>query len=373
MSSHFNQQESYADTYPQHSFHHGQHVQGEASQDDSAHEMHYYYPTEEAQQAQARTDGWGDPESTSSGGAAGFSMYPHSANYPYAAMGVADACTNGQQHPSDLYRQQAPTAAVGATATYGIDPRDLGNDRSDAPGDCLLLDAVLPPQYRQLLPYSHLNKVQSKVFDGVYHSDQNVAVAAPTGTGKTTIFELAIMRLMRLRGGEQYSCGLGSATTGTGETGEVVRPSFDGGKVVYLAPLRALAAEKFRDWSAMFSRIGLSVVCCTGDDGPGAGGTGEGGQARGGDDQDEGGGEKNAMGPSAAAAGRWMSKISRAGELSRSMACPAHTCRMAVWTLGGTPIRPTCLRSRATPSSPPCRHCHHDAREVGCHHTALDG
>jgi ATP-dependent DNA helicase HFM1/MER3 len=39
--------------------------------------------------------------------------------------------------------------------------------------------------------------MQSISFDPVYNSDENIVLSSPTGSGKTTIFELAILRLQR--------------------------------------------------------------------------------------------------------------------------------------------------------------------------------
>jgi len=44
--------------------------------------------------------------------------------------------------------------------------------------------------------FQHFNAVQSSVLDDVLHSDINVVLAAPTGSGKTGAFELAIIRML---------------------------------------------------------------------------------------------------------------------------------------------------------------------------------
>ena len=40
------------------------------------------------------------------------------------------------------------------------------------------------------------NAVQSECFDAAFRQEHNLVVSAPTGTGKTAIFELAICRLL---------------------------------------------------------------------------------------------------------------------------------------------------------------------------------
>lgn len=52
-------------------------------------------------------------------------------------------------------------------------------------------------KYRPIFQsYPSFNTVQSKVFDDVFHSDSHIIVSAPTGSGKTVIFELAIIQLI---------------------------------------------------------------------------------------------------------------------------------------------------------------------------------
>nr|XP_006818661.1 PREDICTED: probable ATP-dependent DNA helicase HFM1-like [Saccoglossus kowalevskii] len=55
----------------------------------------------------------------------------------------------------------------------------------------------IPEKYRSVFSeYPYFNIVQSKVMDDVLYSDKPLVVCAPTGSGKTVIFELAIIRLM---------------------------------------------------------------------------------------------------------------------------------------------------------------------------------
>lgn len=87
--------------------------------------------------------------------------------------------------------------------------------------------------------FSHFNPIQSQVFHTLYHSDGNCLVGAPTGSGKTIMSELAILRLI-------------SAKTG--------------GKIVYVAPLKALARERTEDWKEKLGKkLGMSIVELTGD------------------------------------------------------------------------------------------------------------
>ncbi len=102
------------------------------------------------------------------------------------------------------------------------------------------LRQTLPDKFRAIFPYELLNAVQSKCFDVVYRTNDNVVVAAPTGSGKTAILELAICKLALDRGNENF-------------------------KIVYQAPTKALCSEKARDWEKKFSHMGLKCAELTGD------------------------------------------------------------------------------------------------------------
>ena len=106
----------------------------------------------------------------------------------------------------------------------------------------LVPTALLPPTARPLFPYQRLNAMQSACFETAFSSDQSLLVAAPTGSGKTGVLELAIARLW--------------ASTAPGNR----RPA-----AVYVAPLKALVNERFLDWKAKSSCLGAVVVELTGD------------------------------------------------------------------------------------------------------------
>lgn len=92
--------------------------------------------------------------------------------------------------------------------------------------------------------YSHIsffNPIQTQVFFALYHTDNNCIIGAPTGSGKTIISELAVLRIFK------------------------ENPN---GKVVYIAPYKALAKERIRDWRKRFQknkRLNKKVLELTGD------------------------------------------------------------------------------------------------------------
>lgn len=101
--------------------------------------------------------------------------------------------------------------------------------------------SVLPTSLRRLFPYQNFNPVQSACFDPAYSSDNSLVVAAPTGSGKTGVLELALARLFS--NGQKAGGGRALA--------------------VYMAPLKALTHERYLDWQRKLHP--LQVVELTGD------------------------------------------------------------------------------------------------------------
>lgn len=88
--------------------------------------------------------------------------------------------------------------------------------------------------------FKHFNPVQTQVFTVLYNSDDNVLVAAPTGSGKTICAEFAILR--------NHQKGADSM------------------RVVYIAPIEALAKERYRDWEKKFGEhLKMRIVQLTGE------------------------------------------------------------------------------------------------------------
>ncbi|KAK9478748.1 P-loop containing nucleoside triphosphate hydrolase protein, partial [Lipomyces japonicus] len=105
----------------------------------------------------------------------------------------------------------------------------------------LIATSVLPDRYRGLFKFSTFNPMQSACFPTLYHSNSNMAISSPTGSGKTVLFEIAILKAL-------------------------MTDTRDGGyKIIYIAPTKALCHERLRDWSSKFSMLGLKCGTLTGD------------------------------------------------------------------------------------------------------------
>lgn len=91
-----------------------------------------------------------------------------------------------------------------------------------------------------------LNRIQTVVFPTAYYSNENLLICAPTGAGKTNIAMLTIVNTIR-------------AHT---DQGMIHRDQF---KIVYVAPMKALAAEMTENFSKRLKPLGIIVRELTGD------------------------------------------------------------------------------------------------------------
>lgn len=106
------------------------------------------------------------------------------------------------------------------------------------------ITALHNAQAEQMYKYSHFNPVQTQAFHTLYHTNENILLGAPTGSGKTVIAELAMLRLFAL---------------------------YPKSKVVYIAPMKALARERMDGWNSPGSfkgKMGKSIIELTGDTTP---------------------------------------------------------------------------------------------------------
>lgn len=106
--------------------------------------------------------------------------------------------------------------------------------------------AVLKEHQAAFYDTDTFNSIQSVAYNVAYTTDENMLVCAPTGAGKTLVAVLCILRELT-----HYS----SMT-------ELKISPF---KIVYIAPMKALAAEVVKNLSKRLEPIGISVKEFTGD------------------------------------------------------------------------------------------------------------
>ncbi|ORX62001.1 Sec63-domain-containing protein [Hesseltinella vesiculosa] len=104
--------------------------------------------------------------------------------------------------------------------------------------------------------YETLNRVQSIVYPVAYESNENMLVCAPTGAGKTDVAMLTVLRCIAQHCNPPPSKG----TTDINFT--IAKNDF---KIVYVAPMKALAAEVVEKMGKRLKFLGISVRELTGD------------------------------------------------------------------------------------------------------------
>jgi replicative superfamily II helicase len=102
------------------------------------------------------------------------------------------------------------------------------------------------------------NHVQSEIANMLAYSDDNVVVSAPTGAGKTAVFEMAMARF--------FEVDIQATPPGRSEKMAISKRR----KIVYMSPSKALCEERFADWSKRLSamNLGIEIAVVTGDGDP---------------------------------------------------------------------------------------------------------
>jgi activating signal cointegrator complex subunit 3 len=105
--------------------------------------------------------------------------------------------------------------------------------------------ALYNPAAESMYRWKHMNPMQTQVFHTLYHEDCNVLLGAPTGSGKTFTAEMSMLRLFAMH---------------------------PDAKVVYIAPLKALARERIKEWRdsdlSFRAVLGKKILELTGDSSP---------------------------------------------------------------------------------------------------------
>lgn len=125
-------------------------------------------------------------------------------------------------------------------SNFNYNPQNIPNFES-----FLQQSPPVPPLTVNLHAYfsfPYFNKVQTKCLFPLLFSNENMVISAPTGSGKTVLFEIAILK--------QY----------------LENPPKTS-KTIYLSPIKALCQEKNQEWAEKFSPFGLSLLELTGDSG----------------------------------------------------------------------------------------------------------
>eukprot|EP01133_Synstelium_polycarpum_P001014 gene1014-1153_t len=110
-----------------------------------------------------------------------------------------------------------------------------------------IADNIKPESQRAFGSIKALNRIQSRVFEVAYHTNENLLICAPTGAGKTNIALLTVLHEIE-----------SNYTT----YGVLNKDQF---KIVYIAPLKALASEMTEKFGSCLKDLGIVTKELTGD------------------------------------------------------------------------------------------------------------
>lgn len=147
--------------------------------------------------------------------------------------------------PPQYYVRAISDTWLGSEGYFPLSFKHLILPELHPPHTDLLLLQPLPVavlnnrKFESLYSFTHFNPIQTQIFHCLYHTDTNVLLGAPTGSGKTIAAEIAMFRVFN---------------------------TVPNGKVVYIAPLKALVRERIDDWKIRIEKnLGRKVVELTGD------------------------------------------------------------------------------------------------------------
>jgi len=101
-------------------------------------------------------------------------------------------------------------------------------------GQMKVADLVTESKFANVLNIDYFNDMQSIIAGDIYESNVNMVVSAPTGSGKTIVMELAILRA----------------------ASKAVNPNDV--KIIYVAPNKALCQQKVAEWTASFGSLNMT-------------------------------------------------------------------------------------------------------------------
>jgi replicative superfamily II helicase len=105
---------------------------------------------------------------------------------------------------------------------HAVSSMACNKDATYSPAELLVGTA-----FTNFFPFSRFNSIQSACIPIVWNSNANLVICAPTGSGKTALMELAILRMLL---DEPLS-----------------------GRALFISPLRAICGEKLASWTEKFA------------------------------------------------------------------------------------------------------------------------
>ena len=131
--------------------------------------------------------------------------------------------------------------------------------------ECWKIYFSLEAKFQQVFPFPLFNKIQSEALHTILNSNNSVVISSPTGSGKTVIFELAIIKLFKdadWKKTENLTIIYGKGFFFSSNNKITIHLT---GFFRIVAPIKALCSERYLDWNLKFGPLGIKCVELTGD------------------------------------------------------------------------------------------------------------
>ncbi|KAG0252151.1 activating signal cointegrator 1 complex subunit [Actinomortierella ambigua] len=188
---------------------------------------------------------------------------------PLASSGRV--ATDGPEYPNVYQASRGGTMLTGFGQKFALPAGTLRVDEKDYEEITIPISKVAPRRVTEKTilisemdslcrttfeAYTSLNRIQSIVYPIAYGTNENVLMCAPTGAGKTDVALLTILRTL-----SQYCTPTPSPDVNPKDY-RIAKNDF---KIVFVAPMKALAAEIVRKYGSRLKWLGIEVRELTGD------------------------------------------------------------------------------------------------------------
>lgn len=198
-------------------------------------------------------------------------------DYAHKHAELAPAATRGEPHYPHVYKASGAGSGNALAANgrrYGL---PVGSEHIEQPRytefripptrtGSVAVDQKLVPVAdmdvlcRRTFPgYKTLNRMQSLLYPVAYHTNENMLICAPTGAGKT---DAAMLTVLNAIARHTVPCPL--TDPAEAEVSDLAVQTGDF-KIVYVAPMKALAAEITEKFTRRLSWLGITAREFTGD------------------------------------------------------------------------------------------------------------
>jgi superfamily II RNA helicase len=131
---------------------------------------------------------------------------------------VIDQVQSSPEYQQKVLPKASPTAYNNQNDRLSRPTLPANLKRTNSSANLVSVMQLGNPKFERLFQFKFFNQIQSQSFDDLYLSDRNVVLSAPTGSGKTVLMELAMLRMFSKK--------------------------INDAKVIYIAPTKALCDER---------------------------------------------------------------------------------------------------------------------------------